>query len=51
MRAKSVETCQGIKRLLLSMASPIGEYNYLQPWVLWRKEANDTLAQIATALG
>lgn len=51
VRVKSVETCQGMKKLFLSMASPIGGYNYLRPWVMWKKEDDDILAQITTALG
>lgn len=50
-KVKEAATCRGMKKLLLSMAAPIGGYSYVRPWVLWRKDDEDILAQIRTALG
>jgi hypothetical protein len=49
-KVKEVATCRGVKKLLLSMAAPIGGYSYIRPWVLWKESDEDMLAQIRTAL-
>lgn len=48
-KVKESATCRGMKKLLRSMAAP-GKYLYIRPWVLWREEDDDILAQIRTAL-
>jgi hypothetical protein len=48
-RVKEVTSCRGMKKLLLSMAAPTDGYSYVRPWVLWRKDDEDILAQIRTA--
>lgn len=49
-QAKKLATCRGMKKLLLSMAAPIGGYRYIRPWILWNESDEDILAQIRTAL-
>lgn len=48
-KVKESATCGGMKKLLRSMTDP-GDYLYIRPWVLWRYEDNDIIAQIKTAL-
>jgi hypothetical protein len=49
-KVKEVAICRGMKKLLLSMAALIAGYRYIAPWILWRKEDEEILAQIRTAL-
>jgi len=46
-----LRTCAGMRRLLLSMAEMRDGYNYIRPWVLWRKDDEHIIAHILTALG
>lgn len=49
-KVKDVATCRGMKKLLLSMAAPIGGYRYIRPWILWNESEEDILAHIRMAL-
>jgi hypothetical protein len=46
-----LRTCAGMKKMLLSMAEMRDGYNYLRPWLLWRKDDEKIVAHIITALG
>jgi len=48
-RVREMATCRGMKKLLLSMTTLTGGYSYVRPWVLWRKDDEDILAQIRTS--
>lgn len=46
-----LRTCAGMRKVLLSMAEERDGYNYLRPWLLWRKDDEKIVAHIITALG
>lgn len=50
-RVAELKTCSGMRRLLLSMADMRDGYNYLCPWVLWRKDDEYIRAHIHVTLG
>jgi hypothetical protein len=50
-KVEELRSCAGMRKLLLSMAEMRDGYNYLRPWLLWRKDDEYIAAHILTTLG
>lgn len=50
-KVAELRSCAGMRKMLLSMSEMRDGYNYIRPWVLWRKDDEYIAAHILTTLG